>query len=56
MSVFIKYNGSPGNVVKIQLVFTGFNQISMFLAYTTQTFSIDKVHERVVLHNVMESA
>ena len=44
MSVFIKCNGSPGREVgyagkNIQLVFAGLNQISIFLAYTSQTLS-----------------
>ena len=61
MSVFIKCNGIPGNELgcagkNIQLVFAGLNYISMFLAYTSQTFSIDKILERVGPNNVMSSA
>ena len=51
MSVFIKCNGSPGSEVgyagrNIQLVFTGLNKISIFIAYTSQTLSIDEILER----------
>ena len=61
MSVFIKCNGSPGSElryagVNIQLVFAGLNKISIFLAYTSQTLSIDKILERVGPNNVMSSA
>ena len=61
MSVYIKCNGSSGIKLgcaweNIQLVFVGFIKISMFLAYTLQTFSIDKILDRVVPTNVMSSA
>ena len=60
-AVFIKCNGSPGSEVgyagkNIQLVFAGLNKISIFLAYTSQTLSIDKILERVGPNNVMSSA
>ena len=57
MSVFIKCNGSElGCAGKyIQLVFAGLNKISMFLAYTSQTFSINKKIERVGPNKVMSS-
>ena len=52
MSVFIKFNGSPWSEFgyageNIQLVFAGLNKISIFLAYISQTFSIDQILERV---------
>ena len=61
MSVFIKCNGSPGSEMgyagkNIQLVFAGLNKISIFLAYTSQTLSIDKILERVGPNNVMSYA
>ena len=54
-------NGSPGSEVgyageNIQLVFAGLNKISIFLPYTSQTLSNDKILERVGPNNVMSSA
>ena len=61
MSVFIKCNRSHGSELGYagknkQLVFAGLNKISIFLAYTSQTLSIDKILERVGPNNVMSSA
>ena len=59
--VLCQCNGSPGSELgyageNIQLVFAGLNRLSIFLAYTSQTFSIDKILERVRPNNVMSSA
>ena len=41
---------------KYTIVFAGLNNISMFLAHTSQTCSIDNILERVGPYNVMSSA